>query len=315
MPVLVKARNIDKNYGPVHALARLGLEINGGEVFGLFGPNASGKTTAIRILNGITRPDGGEADVAGIDVVADPVGVRSVSAAMIENPPQFSGMRLCDYLRFHARMGNVPKKEESRRVYQAISDVGLDEEAFRNVGELSLGQRQRAELARLFLSDARVLLLDEPFSNIDIETRRAMKERLRRWLRPDRCVLYTSHYILESEGLVDRFAFIRRGSIIAQGTREEMTEKYLRPRFRLSTPDQPKAMAVLESLPEVRSADLEKGELVFWPRGADTDGVVQALVREGVQVNELRRMGSIEEIFDRVMAQEPSGGEDDGRGQ
>jgi ABC-2 type transport system ATP-binding protein len=140
-----------------------------------------------------------------------------------------------------------------------------------------------------------------------------MKERLRRWLGPDRCVLYTSHYILESEGLVDRYAFIRRGRIIAQGTLEEMSKKYLEPRFRLSTSDPQKAMAVLEGLPEVRSAELEKGELVFRPRGPDTDGITRSLVREGVVVRELRRMGSIEEIFDRVMAGEPPGGEQPGR--
>jgi ABC-2 type transport system ATP-binding protein len=298
----------------VDALAGLDLEIPGGQIFGLFGPNASGKTTAIRILHGIARPDCGEVEVAGVDVGADPVAARSVSAAMIENPPQFAGMRLNEYLRFHARMGGVPKKQESRRVYEAISEVGLDEEAFRLVGELSLGQRQRAELARLILSDARVLFLDEPFSNIDIDARRAMKDRLRRWLGPDRCALYTSHYILESEGLVDRFAFIRGGRIIAQGRRDELARKYLVPRFRLTTLDQPRAMTVLEKLPGVEDADLDNGELVLRLKGEETDGVLVALIKAGIQVQEMRRLGTVEEIFDNVMRQGPDGGEDNGGG-
>jgi len=288
------------------------MEIPGGEVFGLFGPNASGKTTAIRILHGITRPDGGEAEVAGVDVLADPVGVRAVSAAMIENPPQFAQMRLCDYLRFHARMANVARKDESRRVYEAISEVGLDEEAFRQVGELSLGQKQRAELARLFLSDARVLLLDEPFSNIDTETRRAMKDRLRRWLGADRCVLYTSHYLLESEGLVDHFAFIRDGRIIAHGTQEELRGKYLVPRFRLATTDPRRAMTVLERLSDVETAVLSSGGLEFQLKGQQPESVLYALMNAGVPVQEMRRLGSVEEIFDSVMKLETAGGEDDG---
>jgi ABC-2 type transport system ATP-binding protein len=300
--ILISARRLKKSYGYIDALDGLDLEVRGGEVFGLFGPNASGKTTAIKVLFGLARPEEGEATVAGVDVLEDPLRVRSVSAAMIENPPQFAQMRVNEYLRFHARMAGLPRSTESHKVYETISDMGLDEEALRPVGELSLGQRQKVELARVFLNGSRVLFLDEPFSNLDIESRQSMRERLRAWLDGDRCVLYTSHNLLESEGVVDRFAFIHRGRKVAEGTRSELLERFLRPTFYLTTSDPAKAMKIMGGLPEVVTAELVGGSLMFEVRErAQTAAVFSALVREAVSVYGIRPMGSMEEIFAAVV--------------
>ena len=302
MSILISARGLKKSYGYIDALDGLDLEVKGGEIFGLFGPNASGKTTAIKVLFGLARPDRGEATVGGVDVLEDPLGVRNVSSAMIENPPQFAHMRVNEYLRFHARMGGMPRTSESHAVYDTISQMGLDEEALRAVGELSLGQRQKVELARVFLNGSRVLFLDEPFSNLDIESRRKMRERLREWVGNDRCVLYTSHNLLESEEVVDRFAFIHRGRKVAEGSRTELLEKFLRPSFFLTTSDPEKAMKILGGLPEVVTAELVGGSMMFEVRErTQTAAVFSALVREAILVYEIRPMGGMEEIFDAVL--------------
>ena len=302
MSILISARGLKKSYGYIDALDGLDLEVKGGEIFGLFGPNASGKTTAIKVLFGLARPEQGEATVAGVDVLQDPIRVREISAAMIENPPQFAQMRVNEYLRFHARMAGMARSSESHTIYETISRMGLDEEALRAVGELSLGQRQKVELARVFLNGSRVLFLDEPFSNLDIESRRSMRQGLRDWLDDDRCVLYTSHNLLESEEVVDRFAFIHRGRKVAEGSRTELLEKFLRPSFFLTTSDPEKAMKILGGLPEVVTAELTGGSMMFEVRErAQTAAVFSALVREAIMVYEIRPMGSMEEIFDAVL--------------
>lgn len=214
---LVETRGLTKQYGAnVLAVQGLNLAIRVGEVYGLLGPNGAGKTTTLRLLAGLSRPTSGTAVVAG-----GPAGSAQSLAhlgAMIETPafwPYLSGR---DNLRLLARYCRVPDTVIGR----IVDEVGMSEYANRRVGTYSTGMKQRLGVAAALLKDPTLLILDEPTNGLDPQGMVEFRNLIKGLGHGNRTVLLSSHLLGEVEQICTRVGVIRRGSLVAEGTIDEI---------------------------------------------------------------------------------------------
>jgi len=302
---MIEVRSLLRIYNERPVVHNLDLEVYGGEIFGLFGPNGSGKSTTIRMLTGLTRPNRGRIifhlNGKDVDVHQSPLSIREHVGILTETPAAY-GMELNDYLKFFGRLSRIPEDELSRRVLEVITIVGLEDHIYRRLTTMSTGEKQRAEIARVLLKDAPILFLDEPFSGIDIATRRELRDYLKKnWLNEERCIFFTSHNILESEHFVDRFAFILKGEVIATGEEKDLKKRFLGRKFVMTMKDMPTAQNGLMHL--VRKGLIEDGEVVmnqiFTTLRSidDMDEVLRSLVEAGITFHEIHPLGTIEDVF------------------
>ncbi len=215
MPV-IEAHRLSKRYGTVDALRGIELRIERGEFFGLFGPNGAGKTTMLRILTGQLRPTSGSAQVLGVDVLAEPLRVKSLIGIVpeVESPPSY--LTATEYLEFVARV----RKQDAvdARVAKWLEFFDLNEERNTLCKDLSKGTRQKLMLASAFLHDPELVFLDEPFINLDPIYQRKLREFLQEYVAGGGTVFMASHLLDIAERLCDHVAVIRDGSVIATGS-------------------------------------------------------------------------------------------------
>lgn len=301
MVPLIETDGLCKDYDNVRALDGVSFDVGRGEIFGFFGPNGAGKTTCIRVLCGLTRPSAGSAKVIDIDVVKHPVWVRDNIAVLSEEARFYEEMTPRKYLTMFAKLMQI-KRSERLSMINTVADLA-DLRGFmdQRIAFLSMGQRQRVSLARVLMSDAPIMFLDEPFEGIDIIHRRKLREYLRKYVSKGNTIFFTSHNLLEAEHIVDRFAFILHGKLIAIGTARELKERYLMPSYMLHVSDPQKARDVLDENLKLQSLKVIEGQVALTlMRRADAPEVPKLLVREGVDLYEMRTMGTMEEVFERT---------------
>src|SRR5256886_16016582 len=164
--MLVQASGLVKQYPRVRALDQVSLEIKEGEVFGLFGPNGAGKTTCLRALSGLTQPDQGSATVCGVDVRTAPNEGRRELGILIDIPFPYEEVTVRRYLSFLAELAGVAPPDIPGKVEWAMSLLGVTPHADSRIGRLSMGERQRTELARVMLSRAPMVFRRQPVSDV-----------------------------------------------------------------------------------------------------------------------------------------------------
>ena len=221
----VRTRSLRKTFGPLVAVDSLDLEIARGEVFGLLGPNGSGKTTTIRMLCGLMRPTSGEATVAGYDVSAEPERVRRAIGYMSQRFGLYDDLTVRENLRFYSAIYGVHGPERAARLDALLSELDLDERAGQLAGTLSGGWKQRLALACATAHRPQVLFLDEPTAGVDPAARRRFWEIIHTMARAGTTILVTTHYMDEASRC-DRLAFLSRGHLIAVGTPGEITSAF-----------------------------------------------------------------------------------------
>jgi ABC-2 type transport system ATP-binding protein len=300
--MIIHTEDLNKYYGSLKALDAVSIDVKGGEIFGFFGPNGAGKTTMIRVLTGLTRPDGGSLYVAGIDVKRHPNLIRKYISILVEMPFLYENMTCQEYLLFFGKMSQVPKHELRSNVRDLIELMDLTPKQNEKIMKLSSGMRQRLEIARVLLSDARILFLDEPFNMIDIELRKRIRNLLRKWLSKDRAIFFTSHNLIESEYIVDRFAFISHGQIVTAGAARDLKRKFLMPSFTLEVSNLQKAVAVLKNTRGVSSVNIIDGYVNVTLMGREYVGLIpKALVNNNIDLFEMKGAGTMEDVFDRII--------------
>ena len=197
------------------ALDGLDLEVPPGEFFGLLGPNGAGKTTTIGVLTTRVRPTGGSAAVGGIDVGADPVGVRQRIGVVPQRPNPDRQLTAIQNLLFHAAYFGIPRAVSLPRAQTLLDQLGLGERGESKVDQLSGGQQQRLMIARALIHEPEILFLDEPTVGLDPQARLSLWEVLRSLHRQGRTIVMTTHYMEEADRLCDRLAIIDRGKLLA----------------------------------------------------------------------------------------------------
>jgi ABC-type multidrug transport system ATPase subunit len=301
--MLVDARGLTKFYPRARALDGVSLQVRPGEIFGLFGPNGAGKTTCLRVLTGLTRPDAGWAQVGGIDILEHPNLVRRYVSILFDIPYLYGRMTFREYLEFAGRLGGMSEGALRERVRDILLGLGQLHQAEMRIARLSTGERQRVEVGRALMTDAPLLFLDEPFSNVDVQVRMRLRAYLREWLASGRSIIYTSHNLLEAEHFVDRFAFLHFGRIVAMGTARDLKERLLLPVFLVQVSDLNLATQALQTIPTtvLRPAGPDTIEVAVASR-ADIPSIARVLVEAGVDVLEMRSAATMEHVYQRVIA-------------
>ena len=208
-PVIV-ATELRKRYGAVPAVDGVSFRVARGEVFAILGPNGSGKTTTVEIIEGMRAADSGTATVAGIDVAKDARAVKQIIGVQLQSSAFFEHLRLSELLLLLGSIYGI-------RVDPAplLESVDLTDKRSASFRTLSGGQKQRFAIAAALVNDPAVIFLDEPTTGLDPQARRRMWELALEWKAQGRTIVLTTHYMEEAEILCDRVAVMDRGRIIA----------------------------------------------------------------------------------------------------
>ncbi len=220
MAVIV-ATNVSKRFGKVEAIRDVSLSVDEGEFFGLFGPNGAGKTTLLRVLTGQLDPDSGEVVTAGVSH-RDPIGIKRVVGIVpeAETPPSF--LTAQETLELTCRIRGV--RDISERVERWMNFFNMENSRDVLCGELSKGQRQKVMLACAFIHEPHLLILDEPFINLDPIYQRKVREYLSALVAEGRTIFMCTHILEIAERLCTRIAVLNGGRIVEVGTIDQMKE-------------------------------------------------------------------------------------------
>jgi ABC-2 type transport system ATP-binding protein len=297
---MIQVNGLIKDYGVRRALDSISFDANQGEIVGFLGPNGAGKTTTMRILTGYMPPTGGEAIVAGYDVVEESLEVRKRVGYLPETVPLYNDMTALDYLKFMAELRQIPNVED--RAWETLEMVDLDERANSFIGNFSKGMRQRVGLAQALLHRPEVIILDEPTIGLDpaqvVEVRNVIRE-----IGKDRTVLFSTHILSEAQQLSDRVLIINKGKIVAEDTPENLQSRVLGAervllRVRGDADGLDTTVKKVKGTHKVESKQEDAVEFEFSAGQDVRPQVAKAVVQAGYELVEMRPVGmSLEEIF------------------
>jgi len=223
----VEIRDLHRFYGDYEALKGVSFEIKEGEIFGLIGPNGSGKTTTLRIIATILKPSRGVVRVFGYDVVREADRVRKLISYLPEEADLYKRLTGVENLLFFAKMYGETSDEVKEMVKFGIEISGLGNRVYDKVETYSKGMRRRLALARTLMVKPKLAILDEPTSGLDVYASVNVRNSIKKFVKETGgTVLLSSHNMLEVEYLCDRVAFINKGVIIAIGSPDELKRNY-----------------------------------------------------------------------------------------
>ncbi|MGY1783739.1 ATP-binding cassette domain-containing protein [Geodermatophilus sp. SYSU D00698] len=218
----ILVEGLQKRFGSNTALAGVDLAVPEGTVLGLLGPNGAGKTTVVRILTTLLQPDGGRAQVAGVDVVREPDRVRSVIGLTGQYAAVDEYLTGFENLEMVGRLYRLGKRESRARAGELLERFDLTDAANRPAKTYSGGMRRRLDIAASLIARPRVLFLDEPTTGLDPRSRLAMWEFIADLADGGTTILLTTQYLEEADRLADGMVVIDRGRAIARGTADEL---------------------------------------------------------------------------------------------
>ncbi|HEU5288569.1 MAG TPA: ABC transporter ATP-binding protein, partial [Candidatus Limnocylindria bacterium] len=216
----IRTRGLAKRYGSVQALAGLTMTIPRGAVFGFLGPNGAGKTTAVKLLLGLTRPNGGDGEILGL-----PIGSAASRRRVGYLPELFryqGWLTAREVLALHCELAGIDRAAWSREIEDALAIVGIADRGSTRVGGFSKGMQQRLGLGVALLGDPELVLLDEPTSALDPVGRHDVREIIRALRERGVTVFLNSHLLSEVEQVCDRVAIVDRGRVVADGTLDDL---------------------------------------------------------------------------------------------
>jgi ABC-2 type transport system ATP-binding protein len=222
----IEIRDLVKRFGSFTALDNLSLTIEQGEIFGLLGPNGSGKTTTINIISGLSKPTSGTVRVLGYDVTRDARATRAGLGVVPQETALYEELSAWRNMVFHAELYNVPRADRDRRISELLQLVQLYDRRDSRAGTFSGGMKRRLALARALLHDPQLLYLDEPTLGVDVQSRRAIWDYILDLKSRGKTVLVTTNYLEEASALCDRLAILDHGKLIALGTLDELRRRF-----------------------------------------------------------------------------------------
>ena len=303
MNSVIQVEGLGKTFGATRALDSVDLAVRRGTVLGLLGPNGSGKTTTVRVLATLLRPDSGRARVLGHDVVAEPEAVRSRIGLTGQYAAVDEALSGTDNLVLVARLLDLSRREARRRAAELVERFGLADAAGRRVRTYSGGMRRRLDLAVSLVGRPDVLFLDEPTTGLDPRHRNEVWDEVRALAADGTTVLLTTQYLEEAEQLADDLVVLDHGRVIAAGTPAALKAEvggqrlHVRP---LRPADLPAVMASVADLvfPDAPAVDATGELTAAAPEPGVLLRVAERLDAAGLPVAELGlRLPSLDDVF------------------
>lgn len=219
---MIEIRSLTKRFGGPPVLDGVSLRVERGEIFALLGPNGSGKTTTINILSTLLKPDGGDALVAGRNVVTEPRAVQAVISLTGQSAAVDNALTAVENLTMFARLRGFSRADAARRAAELLRQFDLENAATRRVSTFSGGMRRRLDLAISFVVTPEVIFLDEPTTGLDTRSRRELWDVIRNLADRGTTVFLTTQYLEEADQLADRIAVLHRGRVVGYGSAREL---------------------------------------------------------------------------------------------
>ncbi len=285
----VRIEGLVKDYGKIHAVRGIDLEVRRGEVFGFLGPNGAGKTTTIRTLLDEIRPSAGHATIVGLDTHQQSVEIRKHVGYLPSDVALYPGLTGKDMLTYFANLrGGVDWGYVDDLAQRLEADLG------KKIGNLSSGNRQKVGLIQAFMNRPDVLIMDEPTRGLDPLVQREFQAMMREVATEGRTVFWSSHTLPEVQHVADRVGIIRSGRLVAVERVADLRAKSMRRvEFEFSTLAE---ASVFESLPGVRDVSVADHRMVL-----SYDGEMDALLRLATDRYDVRDLTSqpadLEDIF------------------
>ena len=227
---MITAQQLHKAFrtktGTVQAVDGVDFTAEDGRITGLLGPNGAGKTTTLRMLYTLMRPDSGRVVVDGIDAAQDPAAVRRVLGVLPDARGVYKRLTARENIRYFGELHGLTRAEINERTRVLSGQLDMDEILDRQTEGFSQGQRTKTAIARALVHDPRNVILDEPTNGLDVMTTRAMREFLFKLRDDGRCVIFSSHIMQEVAALCDRIVIIAKGRVVADGTADELRERF-----------------------------------------------------------------------------------------
>jgi ABC-2 type transport system ATP-binding protein len=312
---LVEVNDLTRFYGDVAAINGVTFEARKGEILGLLGPNAAGKTTTMRILTGFMPPSSGTAKVAGFDIVEESMEARAHIGYLPENVPLYEEMTVRNYLSFCAKLRGIGKKKIADRVGYVMEATRIADEQNTIINKLSKGFRQRVGIAQALVHNPDLLILDEP--TVGLDPRQIIEVReLIRGLRGEHTIILSTHILPEVQMLCDRIVIMNDGKVAAIDTPDNLTarlRKSQQVRLEVRGPEQEIASR-LSALPGVLAihpdAARDGATSARFTVEADVNADVRealaaTIVKQGWGLREMSTVSmSLEDIFLRLTTEE-----------
>ena len=291
----VVVRNLEKRYDAILAAQGVSFEIDDGEIFGLLGPNGSGKTTTLECVIGLRQPDAGHIEVCGMDARQHPKAVKEKIGAVLQTIALQDKITPREALKLFASF-----YKRTAAASALLQRFALTEKADAPFDSLSAGQRQRLAVALAFVNNPELIFLDEPTSGLDPQSRRDLHGEIVQMKRDGHTVLLTTHNIDEAEQLCDRIAIIDSGRIIASGPPRDLIAASTSAQSVLLRTAQPLAIESLAGIPGIDDLICENSTITFRTKTpAPTLSALMQVVSElDVEVLELHaRKAKLDDVF------------------
>jgi ABC-2 type transport system ATP-binding protein len=248
---MLAVHRLTKHYGALVAVHDVSFEVRPGEVLGLLGPNGSGKSTTVKILTGLLRQTTGSVELDGADVFADLEAYKAILGYVPEEPHMYTYLTGPEYLRLVGRLRELPERALDDKIDRFLQLLGIYDDRYQTLSSYSKGMRQKILIAASVLHNPRIVILDEPFSGLDVSAARVLKGFVRALAADGKIVVFSSHVLEVVEQVCSRVVILKDGRIVGHDSVANLRET-----LRLPSLDAVFASLVAEEKIEERTSGL-----------------------------------------------------------
>jgi ABC-2 type transport system ATP-binding protein len=248
---MLAVRRLTKHYGALVAVQDVTFEARPGEVLGLLGPNGSGKSTTVKILTGLLRQTSGSVELDGADAFADLEAYKAILGYVPEEPHMYTYLTGPEYLRLVGRLRGLPERALDDKIDRFLQLLGIYDDRYQTLSSYSKGMRQKILIAASVLHNPRIVILDEPFSGLDVSAARVLKGFVRALAADGKIIVFSSHVLEVVEQVCSRVVILKDGRIVGHDSVANLRET-----LRLPSLDAVFASLVAEEKIEERTSGL-----------------------------------------------------------
>lgn len=221
---MIEIKNLQKSFGDFRAVDGVSFSVKPGEVLGFLGPNGAGKSTTMRMITGYLTPTGGEVQIAGVDVQADPIAAKKRIGYLPEGAPLYPDMSPRTLLEFIAEAREIPAADRAKRIEEIAAKVNITGVLDQQIETLSKGYKRRVGLAQAIIHDPEILILDEPTDGLDPNQKHEVRQLIEE-MSKDKVIILSTHILEEVDAVCTRAIIITHGKVVYDGTPSELKER------------------------------------------------------------------------------------------